>query len=223
MSLRKMAAAMDMESSYQHYEDRLKKEYLPPEMAQKAIKILVASGLAEDECSVLLPSDRRHIQPHDSELKQVALKSPQMGGGVPHTSEMPLDVPIRGTAAGALTGAFQMDESTIIGYGRRPPGLMGNPDAYALEVEGDSMEPRYPHGEMIYVDPHRKISPGDYVVIVTKNHRAGTPQTWVKQLKRRTEKKVIVEQFNPPTTIDFDAKNILSIHKIPTFKELMGR
>ena len=37
-------------------------------------------------------------------------------------------------------------------------------NAYALRVRGDSMEPDFPEGSIIIVDPHREPQPGNYVI-----------------------------------------------------------
>ena len=38
------------------------------------------------------------------------------------------------------------------------------PNAYALRVRGDSMEPDFPEGSIIIVDPRREPQPGNYVI-----------------------------------------------------------
>ncbi|MDX1401067.1 MAG: S24 family peptidase, partial [Kiloniellales bacterium] len=83
------------------------------------------------------------------------------------------DLPISGIALGGTpenpqpnTGddRFYFNGLTI-GYLRRPPGLYGAKGAFALYVMGDSMAPRHEAGDLIYIDPHRPVKEGDYVVI----------------------------------------------------------
>ncbi|MET3512767.1 phage repressor protein C with HTH and peptisase S24 domain [Pseudacidovorax sp. 1753] len=40
-----------------------------------------------------------------------------------------------------------------------------DPQAYALRVRGDSMHPRYRHGEFVVVEPSHEAQPGDDVVV----------------------------------------------------------
>lgn len=50
---------------------------------------------------------------------------------------------------------------------------------FALRVAGDSMEPEFNEGELIVVNPHVDVNPGDYVVV--KN---GKGEATLKQLKK---------------------------------------
>jgi SOS-response transcriptional repressor LexA len=50
---------------------------------------------------------------------------------------------------------------------------------FALRVQGDSMEPEFIEGEIIIINPHIDVSPGDYVVV--KN---GKGEATLKQLKK---------------------------------------
>lgn len=46
-----------------------------------------------------------------------------------------------------------------------------DPNAYALRVKGDSMQPRIRPGELIIVEPNVRVSPGDDVVVRTISGR----------------------------------------------------
>lgn len=39
------------------------------------------------------------------------------------------------------------------------------PRTYALRVRGDSMEPRFPEGAILIVEPDESPNPGDYVIV----------------------------------------------------------
>lgn len=45
---------------------------------------------------------------------------------------------------------------------------LGDPDAYALEIEGKSFEPVYRAGDRIIISPAAKVRPGSRVVLRTK-------------------------------------------------------
>ena len=138
-------------------------------------------------------------------------------------AQMPRDVPVLGTAAGAGVGAFQMDAGNVIDYARRPPGLAGAKDAYAIYVVGDSMSPRYEEGDPVFVHPHRPVLAGDYVVVQVKSRPSGEVEAYIKRLSRRTERWLYLDQLNPAgTTIKIAADTVVAVHKILWPKEIWG-
>src|SRR3546814_4605937 len=56
-------------------------------------------------------------------------------------------------------------EDGVVGYARRPPSIDSNRKSYALYITGESMEPRYRAGDLVYVDPRRAPSIGDDVIV----------------------------------------------------------
>ena len=140
----------------------------------------------------------------------------------PSISQMPQNVPVFGTAAGSLgEGAFQM-EPMAVDYVRRPPGVANAIDVYAVYIEGDSMEPRFYPGELVYVNPRRPARPGDFVVIQIQTDEHDEIQSYCKKLVAREGDEFHMEQFNPPTRIDFPASQVLAVHRIIPLNELMG-
>ena len=69
---------------------------------------------------------------------------------------------------------------------------VGDPNAYALEISGNSMEPIYRDGDVIIVSPRASIRRGDRVVVRTK---AG--EILAKSLSRQTANRVELTSFNP--------------------------
>lgn len=136
--------------------------------------------------------------------------------------DLPQDIEIHGTATGGAAGAFQLDIGTIVDRGRRPPGLTGAAGVYALYVRGDSMAPRLEEGELIYVHPYRPPFPGSYVVVQTQTGKDMPIEAWIKRLARRTAKILVLEQLNPPATIEAPMKTVVAIHRILTMNELFG-
>src|SRR5690606_35560631 len=109
------------------------------------------------------------------------------------------DLPVLGTAVGGDDVISDLNGAPNE-YIARPPVLAAVDNAFALYVTGDSMEPRYFAGEVIYVNPNRPVTPGSFVVVELKDHRG-----FVKRLLRRTEKAVLVEQYNPPKRLEYRA------------------
>ena len=91
---------------------------------------------------------------------------------LPPRQYMPHDVPVMGTATcNSDNGSFKLDTS-IIDYVHRPPALLMTKDLYALYVEGDTMEPRFNAGDLVFVHPHKPVRIGDSVVVqIEKRYR----------------------------------------------------
>lgn len=144
----------------------------------------------------------------------------------PPNRDLVLDVPVRGTALGALLDGqfegFDFFGSDPVDYVRRPPGLANVRDAYAFFVNGDSMDPAHPHGALRFANPHRPVSINDTVVVQTKKWESDPGQGYIKKLKRRTGAALILEQYNPPATIEIPVRYVVSVHKVPELAELYG-
>lgn len=137
---------------------------------------------------------------------------------LPLRSAMPRDVPVLGTAAGSLKGAFVMDGA--IDYVRRPPGLDGAAQAYSFYVEGDSMFPEHKPGELRFVHPGRPVHIGDTVVLQIRTNPNEPIQAFIKTLRRRSDAMITVEQLNPPITIEFARATVVAMHKVLTLNDL---
>lgn len=93
------------------------------------------------------------------------------------------DVPIIGFAIATpdLDGFFD-DQSYPVGHGE---GYIAwptrDPNAYALRVKGDSMQPRIRPGELIIVEPNVQVNPGDDVVVRTRAGRKMVKQLLMKR------------------------------------------
>lgn len=151
-------------------------------------------------------------------------------------SELPRDVPILGTATGAMlevqtNGAVERIEEIElqeeIGFARRPVSLANNRKAYALYVAGDSMYPRYAGGELVYVDPRRQPMIGDDVIVQLVGDiredadPAEIKHVLVKRLVRNTASHLELEQFNPAITFKLAKANIASVHRVVPYTELL--
>jgi SOS-response transcriptional repressor LexA len=141
---------------------------------------------------------------------------------LPARAEMPLDVPVMGTAAGShLRGAFQF-EGGIVDYVRRPPALVGAKEIYGLYVEGSSMEPQYFPGDLIYVHPHRPPRTGDIVVVQCRNGEHAQGEATLGIYRRKTEKAFVIGKRNPPAEIEIAREHVTSVHRVLTVNELFG-
>lgn len=139
----------------------------------------------------------------------------------PLRSTMQRNLPVLGTAAGSMAGAFQFDGG-VIDYVMRPPALAHVKDAYAIYVRGSSMEPAHPDGELRFAHPHRPPQIGDDVVIVARYTAEGPMEAFIKRLAKRTSTTIEVEQFNPPARLIFNRDYIQTLHKVLTMSDLFG-
>jgi phage repressor protein C with HTH and peptisase S24 domain len=102
-------------------------------------------------------------------------------------------VPVIGLAQAGSEGFFD-DVGFPLGHGWdevRFPGL-GNESVYALEIQGESMEPVYRAGDRIIVAPGVSLRRGDRVVART---RSG--DIMAKVLGSRTQTRIELLSFNP--------------------------
>lgn len=140
----------------------------------------------------------------------------------PALSSMPSNVPVMGTAAGShLRGAFALNTS-VVDYVRRPPALMGAGNAYALYIEGTSMEPRYQPGELVFVHPGRPAKMGDAVIVQVQLGPDHPIEASIGTLKRRTEKLVTIGKLNPIADVDLKKETVIAVHKVLSLNDLFG-
>lgn len=87
---------------------------------------------------------------------------------------------------------------------------IGDPNAYALEISGSSMEPVYRDGDMVIVSPSSPIRRGDRVVA-----RTNAGEVMAKQLARRSARRVELKSLNPlHPDFSFDLNEIAWLHRI---------
>lgn len=102
-------------------------------------------------------------------------------------------VPLLGLAQ-AGTGGFFDSAGFPAGQGWDEVALPspGESGIYALEVQGDSMEPLYREGDRIVVSPTEQVRRGDRVVVKTRDG-----EVMAKILHRQTGKQIELRSLNP--------------------------
>lgn len=102
-------------------------------------------------------------------------------------------IPLIGCVQAGSEGYFD-DAGFPIGAGwdviRFPD--VGDPNAYAVEVSGDSMEPLYRDGDRLIVSPGSSYRKGDRVVAKTQKG-----EVLVKELSRLTANRIVLHSLNP--------------------------
>ena len=148
-------------------------------------------------------------------------KSPQPVARFPVADKSSQRVPVRGTAAGAISGAFQL-ETDIVDYAPRPPGIADAKNVYALYIRGTSMEPCYWDGQRIYVHPDRPARIGDHVIVQCQDGEHLPVVAYCKKLVRRTEEWLHLAQYNPECTIKVKATTVMAVHLVLPWDEVIG-
>jgi len=87
---------------------------------------------------------------------------------------------------------------------------IGDLNAYALEIAGDSMEPVFRDGDMVVMSPAAPIRRGDRVVLRTVGG-----EVMAKQLARRSAKRIELKSLNPDhRDRSFDLVDVAWMHRI---------
>jgi len=102
-------------------------------------------------------------------------------------------IPVIGHAQAGGNGFFD-DAGYPVGAGWDEVAFpdLGDPNAYALEIAGDSMEPVYRDGDIVVVSPAASLRRGDRVIA-----RTGEGEVLAKWLARRSARRVELHSFNP--------------------------
>ena len=120
-------------------------------------------------------------------------------------------IPLIGFTQAGSDGYFD-DGGYPVGGGWDEVALpeVGDPNAYALEISGDFMEPVYRDGDMVIVSPSAPIRRGDRVVLRTLRGEVMT-----KQLSRRSARRIELRSLNPEhPNYSFDLTEVSWMHRI---------
>jgi len=141
---------------------------------------------------------------------------------LPDRREMPANLPVMGTRPGSGSdGSFEL-EGGVVDFVRRPPALSGTRDVYSLYVEGQSMEPKFMAGDLIFVHPHRPARIGDCVLVKFKTAEDGPERASIGYFEATGPDAVSIGKLNPPQTVKIERRHIHAIDKILSLNELFG-
>ncbi len=118
------------------------------------------------------------------------------------------DLPLIGGVRGGIHGFF-FDNGKIAEYVNRPANLLGVQNAFAVYAIGDSMEPRFFAGEILYVNPNRPLSRGCFVAIELSDG-----QGLVKQYLKQDDRSITLYQYNPSKEIQLHRSKINNVYRI---------
>jgi phage repressor protein C with HTH and peptisase S24 domain len=118
------------------------------------------------------------------------------------------DFPIYGSSQAGAEGQV-IDYDHAVEYRHRPPELIGVTGAWGMYVVGDSMEPRYFHGDRVHINPHKPARSGRFVVIVMRDNTA-----LVKQFVSRSDRHYKLRQLNPKRDLQIPARDVQGCYLI---------
>lgn len=140
-----------------------------------------------------------------------------------HGPEKVKPIPLVGTAfGGEWSEGVEMTElhlAEVLDYLGRPPSLSTDPDAYAVEIIGESMAPRYEPGERVFVAPRSPVRLGDDVIVQLKGEGREdladrVTMVLIKRLVKRGPAFIELRQFNPDHTFRVEAERIAAVHRV---------
>lgn len=207
LTMLEMATAMEYASasSIQRYfdPDKLKPGYLKRDLVAKIEKALLGKGNP--------PITRPEIwELAGPEFNFAPTEPPNAVIGERISASGPM-IPVYGSAVGGIDGEFQLNGSILYEV-MAPPSLTPVAGAYAVQVSGDSMEPRYFDGEVVFVDPSRRVTRGDFVVAQIIVDESDTRMAYIKRFVRHNAEELVLEQYNPPKRLSFKHGNVHSVH-----------
>jgi hypothetical protein len=111
-------------------------------------------------------------------------------------------------------------------YVRRPTILKGKRGAYALHVQGSSMHPALPDGELVVACRDMPLSMGDNVVVYLRDMREDDGESargvLVKELVRRSASFVELRQYEPRIDFRVATPDVLRIDRILSRREMVS-
>lgn len=168
-------------------------------------------------------------QPVRSEIRGTGMTEAQASAAWSLPARDSAPVPLLGTAFGGDWNDLEDVELTelrlaeVLDYLGRPPSLAEDPNAYAVEIVGESMAPRFEPGERAFVSPKAAVRPGDDVIVQLRAPDEGDDasdfagqitEVLIKRLVKRTAQYVELRQFNPDRTFKVPIARVRRIHRV---------
>lgn len=128
-----------------------------------------------------------------------------------NSMRLPNRIPLLGLAQAGGDGFFD-DAGFPVGGSWDEVSVpeIGDPNAYALEISGESMEPVFRDGDMVVVSPMAPLRRGDRVVAKTWDG-----EVMAKELVRKSAKRVELKSLNPAhRDRSFDITEVAWLHRI---------
>lgn len=131
-------------------------------------------------------------------------------------SNIPINLPVYGMPT--LDGKRINISNKFASTTERPDYLKESPSAYSCFVVGNDMQPRFNHGELIYIDPIKKISNESEVLISTyvDDQEIATLQCLISE----DEDHYLCSTYQSDEHTKIPKKNIGRIHSVVGLRQI---
>lgn len=164
-----------------------------------------------DDAAQVSPRVIRPAGPELSEVEKISDGLPDLGGEW---------MDVRGVTVGGDDSYFYFGD--VIDKVRRPPGIRNAQNVAALNVTGTSMVPAHKPGALIYVQLREPESGDDVVIELYPENEGDAPKSFLKELVRKTGRRLECLQHNPPSPIEFDRGEVHRLWRVLTLRDLLG-
>lgn len=138
---------------------------------------------------------------------------------------LPRDVPIFATKRNISGSGFVLRAGDgPVDYERRPAGIAGMRQVFAIYCPVADMAPWRQLGELVYVNEVRDPVPGCHVIAVLHpTQPGGEPQSLLRKLVSQTESRIELEQYEPRGTIlVVEPRRVLRMYRVMEWPEVIG-
>ena len=191
---------------YQHYEDRYKRKYLPFELARVLEDMFVRQGVSPGSVLQLAGLEGAPALPPRT---ATPARPVSLNAGASQR-----DLPVLSVFREGSDG-FWFAEGDAKEFVERPANLRGVANAFALYADGETMQPRYFAGELLFVNPNRPITSNCFVAI-----EMGDGRGHVRQFLRRTHDGIFVRRLHPDNEQRLAASDVKRMYRITGSAEL---
>ncbi|WP_419906471.1 XRE family transcriptional regulator [Hoeflea sp.] len=177
------------------------------------------AGKMEHNRNIFVPNDNNSVATRmrlQSNRPGDLASSPSQPANARLGDELPdplVKIPVFGQAVGGVDGEFVMNGDRLEDV-FSPPSLSSVAGAYAVYVAGESMEPRYFDGEIVFVNPSKRARRGDFVVAQIQTEEHGPILAYVKRFIRWNAEELVLSQYNPEKELQFPAAQVISVHLV---------
>lgn len=176
----------------------------------------VSTNEVLERAGILEPVTNAAVVPFEGEALDIPQESLPVWGSALGTERM-----FDGEAVEQTT----LNSGDVMEYVKRPALLNGKRMAYALHVQGSSMHPALPEGEMVAVCRDMPLSIGDTVVVYLRDAEDDGQRAravLVKELVRRSASYVELRQYEPRIDFKVPTDHVLRIDRVLTRKEMLS-
>ena len=218
-----LAAGYKAASGIQRYLDPAHARPLPVDLARRFATVLRGRGTPPIDENAVLALAGFPAAPNAAILRFE-------GDGL----DAPLEkLPVWGSGLGAerlfegeAIEQTDLNSGAELDYVRRPSILRGKKNAYALHVQGSSMHPALPDGELVVACRDMPLSVGDNVVVYLRDTEEDDGErsrgVLVKELVRRSAKAIELRQYEPRIDFSVPTADVLRIDRILTRREMVS-